>query len=193
MNNKIQQAIQESLEAKKALLNDATLTNSIQQAANMMVDCLRNDGKVHFCGNGGSAADAQHLAAELSGRFYFDRPPLNAEALHCNTSYLTAVGNDYGYDLVFSRLLRGTGHKGDVLVGISTSGNSKNILEAFQTAKEKGIRTIAFTGAKGGAMRDCCDLLINVPSNDTPRIQECHILVGHIICELVESTLFGDK
>ncbi len=128
MNNKIQQAIQESLEAKKALLNDATLTNSIQQAANMMVDCLRNDGKVHFCGNGGSAADAQHLAAELSGRFYFDRPPLNAEALHCNTSYLTAVGNDYGYDLVFSRLLRGTGHKGDVLVGISTSGNSKNIL-----------------------------------------------------------------
>ncbi len=193
MNNRIQQAIQESLEAKSALLHDSALLHSIQQAADMIVECLRHDGKVHFCGNGGSAADAQHLAAELSGRFYFDRPPLNAEALHCNTSYLTAVGNDYGYDLIFSRLLRGTGHSGDVLIGISTSGNSKNILEAFYAAKEKGIRTIAFTGEKGGLMRDCCDLLLNVPSNDTPRIQECHILVGHIICELVENTLFGNQ
>jgi len=157
----------------------------------MIIESLRQGGKIHFCGNGGSAADAQHLAAELSGRFYFDRPPLNAEALHCNTSYLTAVGNDYGYDLIFSRLLRGTAKAGDVIVGISTSGNSKNILNAFEVAKEMDVKIIAMTGESGGKMRDCADILLNVASQDTPRIQESHIMIGHIVCELVETALFG--
>ncbi len=165
----------------------------IEQAAKMITTSLKAGGKIHFCGNGGSAADAQHLAAELSGRFYFDRPPLNAEALHCNTSYLTAVGNDYGYDHIFSRLLRGTGKRGDVLVGISTSGNSKNIVKAYETAKEMGITIISFTGATGGVMKEFSDILLNVPSTDTPRIQESHIMIGHIICELVETDMFGKK
>ena len=139
MNIRIQESIRESIDVKQKILSDEALMSRVQAAADAMVQSLKAGGKVHFCGNGGSAADAQHLAAELSGRFYFDRPPLNAEALHCNTSYLTAVGNDYGYDLVFSRLLRGTAKKGDVIVGISTSGNSKNILEAFKAAKEMGV------------------------------------------------------
>lgn len=190
--NRIQEAIRQSITSKEALLSDKAFIAHIQQAADMIIDSLRNGGKIHFCGNGGSAADAQHLAAELSGRFYFDRPPLNAEALHCNTSYLTAVGNDYGYDQVFARLLRGTGHKGDVLVGISTSGNSKNILQAYEVCREKGIMIISLTGSTGGKMKDMSDLLLNVPSTDTPRIQECHIMIGHIICELVETALFGE-
>lgn len=176
---------------KQKILSDEALMSRVQAAADAMVQSLKAGGKVHFCGNGGSAADAQHLAAELSGRFYFDRSPLNAEALHCNTSYLTAVGNDYGYDLVFSRLLRGTAKKGDVIVGISTSGNSKNILEAFKAAKEMGLHIVAMTGASGGQMKDYADILLNVPSTDTPRIQESHIMLGHIFCELVESTLFS--
>src|SRR5690606_10626809 len=146
--------------------------------------------KVLFCGNGGSAADAQHLAAEFSGRFYTDRNPLPSEALHCNTSYLTAVANDYGYDQVYSRLLKGLGQKGDVLVGLSTSGNSANIVQAFKQAREMGIHTIGFTGADGGLLREQSHYLINIPSEDTPRIQECHIMVGHIICQLVEEQLF---
>lgn len=190
--NRIQEAIRQSITSKEALLSDKAFIAHIQQAADMIIDSLRNGGKIHFCGNGGSAADAQHLAAELSSRFYFDRPPLNAEALHCNTSYLTAVGNDYGYDQVFARLLRGTGHKGDVLVGISTSGNSKNILQAYEVCREKGIMIISLTGSTGGKMKDMSDLLLNVPSTDTPRIQECHIMIGHIICELVETALFGE-
>ncbi len=156
----------------------------------MIVAALRAGGRIHFCGNGGSAADAQHLAAELSGRFYYDRPPLNAEALHCNGSYLTAVANDYSYDEVYARLLRGTARRGDVLVGISTSGNSANILRAFEAARELGVQTIALTGESGGRMQSLADMLLNVPSNDTPRIQECHILIGHIICELVEREMF---
>ena len=191
MNPRISQSIQQSIAVKQAILNDSDFQARIQRAADMMVASLRQGGKIHFCGNGGSAADAQHLAAELSGRFYFDRPPLNAEALHCNTSYLTAVGNDYGYDLVFSRLLRGTAKAGDVIVGISTSGNSKNILKAFEVAKEMGVSIIAMTGETGGAMKGCADILLNVASQDTPRIQESHIMVGHIICELVESEMFG--
>ena len=190
-NPRISQSIEQSIAAKQAILNNPEFLERIQRAADMMVASLRQGGKIHFCGNGGSAADAQHLAAELSGRFYFDRPPLNAEALHCNTSYLTAVGNDYGYDLVFSRLLRGTAKAGDVIVGISTSGNSKNILKAFEVAKEMGVSIIAMTGETGGAMRECADILLNVASQDTPRIQESHIMVGHIICELVESEMFG--
>ena len=190
MNPRISQSIQQSIAAKQAILNDSDFQARIQQAAEMITASLRNGGKIHFCGNGGSAADAQHLAAELSGRFYFDRPPLNAEALHCNTSYLTAVGNDYGYDLIFSRLLRGTANAGDVIVGISTSGNSKNILKAFEVAKEMGVGIIAMTGATGGAMKEWADVLLNVASQDTPRIQESHIMIGHIICELVESAMF---
>lgn len=193
MTERIKEIITHSIAAKQAMLADDSLLLHIQHAAEMITACLHADGKVHFCGNGGSAADAQHLAAELSGRFYFDRPPLNAEALHCNTSYLTAVGNDYGYDKVFSRLLQGTGHAGDILVGLSTSGNSANILEAYKVAKEKGIRIISLTGATGGKMKEMSDLLLNMPSTDTPRIQECHIMTGHIICELVEAALFGSK
>lgn len=174
-------------------MSDSHLMDTIDMAAKTIEKSLRNGGKIHFCGNGGSAADAQHLAAELSGRFYFDRPPLNAEALHCNTSYLTAVGNDYGYEHIFARLLRGTGKKGDVLVGISTSGNSRNILEAYKVCQEMGIEIISMTGSTGGKMKDYGGLLLNVPSNDTPRIQECHIMIGHIICELVEAAMFERK
>ena len=169
------------------------MSAAIEAAACMWIEALRTGGKVMFCGNGGSAADAQHLAAELSGRFYFDRPVLPADALHCNTSYLTAVGNDYGYDRIFARLISGLGQKGDILVGISTSGNSENILQAFEVCREKGVRTIAMTGATGGKMKALADLLINIPSTDTPRIQEAHITVGHIICELVEQVMFVEK
>ena len=191
MNPRISQSIEQSIAAKRAILDNPEFQSRIQQAAEMITESLRQGGKIHFCGNGGSAADAQHLAAELSGRFYFDRPPLNAEALHCNTSYLTAVGNDYGYDLIFSRLLCGTAKAGDVVVGISTSGNSKNILKAFEVAKEMGVKIIAMTGETGGAMKDYADILLNAPSKDTPRIQESHIMLGHIICELVETAMFG--
>ncbi len=189
--NRIQESIEQSIAVKQQILTDAALMQRVAEAASLIEQSLHQGGKIHFCGNGGSAADAQHLAAELSGRFYFDRPPLNAEALHCNTSYLTAVGNDYGYDHVFSRLLRGTGRRGDVLVGISTSGNSRNILEAYRVAQEMGIHIVSLTGQTGGKMRDCGGLLLNVPSTDTPRIQESHIMLGHIICELVETAMFG--
>ena len=192
MNSRISKSIEESVAAKQAILNDQAFLGRIEAAAEIITESLRHGGKIHFCGNGGSAADGQHLAAELSGRFYFDRPPLNAEALHCNTSYLTAVGNDYGYDLIFSRLLRGTAKAGDVIVGISTSGNSKNILKAFEVAKELGVKIVAMTGATGGAMKDFTDILLNVPSTDNPRIQESHIMIGHIVCELVETEMFGE-
>jgi len=151
---------------------------------------LKNGNRIYFCGNGGSAADAQHLAAEFSGRFYTDRDALPAEALHCNTSYLTAVANDYSYDVVYARLIKGIGTKGDFLVGLSTSGNSNNILKAFEVARVKGIHTVGFTGSTGGKMKGFSDYLINVPSSDTPRIQESHILLGHIICQLVEEIYF---
>lgn len=188
---RISQSISDSIAVKQAILDDSDFLSSIQQAAEMIASSLRQGGKIHFCGNGGSAADAQHLAAELSGRFYLDRPPLNAEALHCNASYLTAAANDFGYDLAFARLLRGAAKPGDVVVGISTSGNSRNILNVLETAREMDVRTIAMTGKSGGKMKECADLLLNVPSTDTPRIQESHILIGHILCELVETALFG--
>jgi D-sedoheptulose 7-phosphate isomerase len=156
----------------------------------VIVDSFKNGRRVYFCGNGGSAADAQHLAAEFSGRFYSDRKALPAEALHCNTSYLTAVANDYSYDVVYSRIIDGIGQEGDVLVGLSTSGNSKNIIRAFEKAREKKIITVGFTGESGGGMSSCSDYLINVPSSDTPRIQESHIMAGHIICQLVEEKYF---
>lgn len=186
----IRQRLQESIETKERMLNDGILLQIVKKSASTITDRLKAGNTIYFCGNGGSAADAQHLAAELSGRFYLDRAPLSSEALHCNTSFMTAVANDYSFDIVYARLLNGVGRKGDVLIGLSTSGNSKNIINAFETAKDKGIYTIAFTGKKGGKMKELADLCINVPSDDTPRIQESHITLGHIICEIVEDTLF---
>jgi D-sedoheptulose 7-phosphate isomerase len=186
----IRQSIENSVSVKNKILNDPALIAVIERSADEIISSIKNGGKVLFCGNGGSAADAQHLAAELSGRFYYDRDPLPAEALHVNTSFLTAVANDYSYDEVYARMLKGCGKKGDVLVGLSTSGNSKNIIKAFEIALLKGIITIGITGATGGNMKRLCNYLINVPSEDTPRIQEAHIMIGHIICEIVESKLF---
>lgn len=187
------QAIQASIDVKLRVLNDTTLLQSTQQAIEGITQCYQNQGKVLFCGNGGSAADAQHLAAELSGRFYFDRPPLNAEALHVNTSFVTAVANDYSYEAVFARMVWAAGQKGDVLVAFSTSGNSPNIIAAIEQARKHEMFVIGFTGQNGGKMKDLCDVLLNVPSGDTPRIQEAHILLGHIICEEVEKNLFKPK
>lgn len=185
--------IKESIFVKEKLLQDTTLLKNIEKTVEKCIESLNNGGCIFFCGNGGSASDAQHLSAELSGRFYYDRPPLRSEALHCNTSYVTAVGNDYGYNHIFSRLLEGNGRKGDVLIGLSTSGNSENILNTFVTAKNKGIFTIAMTGESGGKLKNITDILLNVPSMDTPRIQESHILIGHIICEYIEKNIFPKK
>jgi D-sedoheptulose 7-phosphate isomerase len=182
--------IQQSIDTKSAIIANSDLLGKIKTSVEAITTSFKKGGKVLFCGNGGSAADAQHLAAEFSGRFYFDRKALPAEALHCNTSYLTAVGNDYGYEFVYSRIIDGIGQKGDVLVSISTSGNSLNIINAMKIANEKGMTNIAFTGQGGGKMKEYADILINVPSNTTPRIQESHILIGHIICEMVEKSIF---
>ena len=183
-------AIEESINVKQRILSNPELLEVIHNAADSIVECFRNGGKVLFCGNGGSAADAQHIAAELSGRFYYDRDPLDAEALHVNTSYLTAVANDYSYDQIYSRLIKAKGRKGDILVGISTSGNSSNVVNAFIEAKKLEMIVISLTGETGGKMKDYSEYLINIPSSDTPRIQESHILIGHIICQIVEETLF---
>ncbi|MBL7691492.1 MAG: D-sedoheptulose 7-phosphate isomerase [Flavipsychrobacter sp.] len=191
MQQKIKDIIQASISTKQRILQDETLMNTIQQVTEVMIKAFANGNKVLFCGNGGSAADAQHLAAEFSGRFYSDRDPLPSEALHCNSSYMTAVANDYGYEVVYSRIVKGTGRPGDVLVGLSTSGNSVNIIKAMEVAKEIGMINVVFSGETGGKLRSMCDYLINVPSADTPRIQESHITIGHIICELVESGLFN--
>jgi len=190
--NKIKNIIQASIDVKQQVLKNEDLVKTIEEVVTVIVTAFKNGKRVYFCGNGGSAADAQHLAAEFSGRFYTDRKALPAEALHCNTSYLTAVANDYGYDLVYSRMIDGIGEAGDVLAGLSTSGNSVNIIKAFEIAKQKGIITIAFTGSSGGQIKSLSDYLINIPSTDTPRIQESHIMVGHIICELVEERLFNE-
>lgn len=190
MTDQIKNIIQNSISVKQQLLTDQTLLDSIQKAVDHCIQAFKTDKKVLFCGNGGSAADAQHLAAEFSGRFYKDREPLFSEALHVNTSYLTAVANDYSYDDIYARAIKAKGRQGDVLFGISTSGNSGNIIKAIQGAQKQGMITIGFTGQSGGKMKDLCDVLINVPSSDTPRIQETHIMVGHIICELVEEALF---
>jgi len=190
MKNKIKDIIGASIDTKQKLMNDAVLVETIEKVTDAMVKAFSGGNKVLFCGNGGSAADAQHLAAEFSGRFYTDRDPLPSEALHCNSSYMTAVANDYGYDVVYSRIIRGTGRAGDVLVALSTSGNSVNIIKAVEEARKIGMIIVVLSGEGGGKLRTMCDHLINVPSNDTPRIQESHIMVGHIICELVESELF---
>ncbi len=188
---KIKEIIQASIQVKEQLLANETVLESIAAVTDIITEAFKRGHRVYFCGNGGSAADAQHLAAEFSGRFYIDRKALPAEALHCNTSYLTAVGNDYSFDVIYARLLEGIGQEGDVLIGLSTSGNSKNIIKAFEVAKEKGITTVGFTGTTGGLLKSVSDYLLNVPSTDTPRIQESHILIGHIICQLVEEKYFG--
>lgn len=192
MNKTISEIILESSALKQKLAEDDGMIRLIDTIVQLLTHAYRNDKKVLFCGNGGSAADAQHLAAELSGRFYTDRDPLYAEALHVNTSYLTAVANDYSYDEVYARLVKAKGRSGDILIGISTSGNSGNIIRAIDTAKNQGMITIGMTGESGGRMNENCDYIIRIPSKDTPRIQECHILIGHIICELVERNLFSE-
>ncbi|MEI6522659.1 MAG: D-sedoheptulose 7-phosphate isomerase [Bacteroidota bacterium] len=188
--NFIQQKLQSSIDLKTQLMNDKLLLEKVSTVANKIIECYKNKGKVLFCGNGGSAADSQHLAAELSGRFYYDRPPLFSEALHVNTSYLTAVANDYSYNEVYSRLLQAMGNKGDVLIGLSTSGNSGNVVKAFEKANELGMITVGFTGNTGGKMEELSQILVNIPSIDTPRIQECHMILGHTLCEIVEMQLF---
>ena len=187
----IREFIRASIEVKKMVLEDDLLLATVGNVVDVITASLKREGRIYFCGNGGSAADAQHLAAEFSGRFYKDRLALPAEALHCNTSYLTAVANDYSFDVVYSRLIDGIGRKGDVLVGLSTSGNSANIVRAFESAKTIGMTTVGFTGITGGALKAVSDYLLNIPSADTPRIQESHILVGHIICQLVEEKYFA--
>lgn len=183
--------LEQSIATKQAVLKNEVLLAAVNEAINRITDCFKAGGKVLFCGNGGSAADAQHLSAEFSGRFYKDRDPLPSEALHCNTSYMTAVANDYGYDLVYSRIVKGMGRKGDILVSLSTSGNSVNIINAMKQAKELDMINIALTGETGGSMKEYADILLNVPSRDTPRIQESHITIGHTICQLVEEGLFN--
>lgn len=186
----IKNIIQESISVKEAILADSDFLDKIEIAAQLCIKSLQNGGKIHLCGNGGSAADAQHLAAELSGRFYYDRKPLNAEALHVNTSYLTATANDYSFDMIYSRMIEGSAKQGDVLIAISTSGNSNNIVRAIETAREKQMIIVGMTGKTGGKMSTMCDVLLNIPSTCTPRIQESHIMIGHIICEIIESTIF---
>ena len=190
MKNKIKEIIAASIDTKQALLEDDEMITKISTTVDLIVDAFKKGNHVYFCGNGGSASDAQHLAAELSGRFYLDRDALPSEALHVNTSYLTAVANDYSFDVIYARLVKGITYEGDVLVGLSTSGNSNNIIKAFETAREKKVITIGFTGKTGGKLAALSDVLFNVPSTDTPRIQESHIMIGHIICQLVEEKYF---
>lgn len=190
MINEIKESIENSIKVKNDILKNEEILLKIEESYKTICKCFRNGNKILFCGNGGSAADAQHLSAELSGRFKIDREPLDAEALHVNTSYITAVANDYSYDEVFSRLVKAKGKRGDVLIGLSTSGNSRNVVKAFEAAKEKGMITIAFTGSKQNILEVISDIIIKVPSDDTANIQESHIMVGHIICGLVEKELF---
>lgn len=186
----IKKRIISSIGVKQDIVENAELIAKIETAADKLIQSFKKDAKVFFCGNGGSAADAQHISAELSGRFYADREPLYAEAFNVNTSFITAVANDYGYDQVYSRMAKACCREGDVLVGLSTSGNSLNIVNAIETAKAMGTYTIAMTGETGGALTHMADLVLNVPSTDTPRIQESHILIGHILCEMVEKIMF---
>jgi D-sedoheptulose 7-phosphate isomerase len=186
----IRTRVQASADLKQSLVSNTLLLKELEKVVERIIECYKSGGKVLWCGNGGSAADAQHLSAELSGRFYYDRPPLFSEALHVNTSYTTAVANDYSYDVIYSRLVQAMGRKGDVLIGLSTSGNSGNVVAAIEKANEIGMVTVAFTGETGGKMKPIAQHLINIPSADTPRIQECHMLLGHTLCELVEMNIF---
>jgi D-sedoheptulose 7-phosphate isomerase len=187
---RVSELIQASMAVKQKLLQDAALISTLAEVSRVIVDAFLQGSKILLCGNGGSAADAQHIAAEFVGRFAFDRPALPALALSVNTSCVTAIGNDYGFDLVFSRQIEALGQKGDVAIGISTSGNSANVLNALSTSRRLGLRTIALTGCTGGSLKNEVDFCLCAPTNETPRIQECHILIGHIISELVEHTIF---
>ena len=186
----IKRNIEDSIQLKNLVFHDEDIIDATEETAFAIIDCLSNGGKVLFCGNGGSAADAQHLAAELSGRYYYDRPALFAEALHVNTSYLTAVANDISFDEIYSRLINAMGTMDDVLIGLSTSGNSKNVINAIKAANKKGMKTISMTGQTGGKLKKISTFSIQIPSTDTPRIQECHMLLGHAICEIVEREIF---
>jgi D-sedoheptulose 7-phosphate isomerase len=192
MKNYIKDQVKQSYETKIAIYNNDALLDKIEEVARKCVELYRGSNKTILAGNGGSAADAQHIAAELVGRYGFDRPSIPSLALTTDTSNLTAIGNDYGYDKVFSRQLEGMGQKGDIFIGISTSGNSLNIINAFLSAKDKGITTVALTGRDGGEMAKLADYAIVVPSNATPRIQEAHILIGHILCDIIEKEIFAD-
>lgn len=187
----IKKQIQRSIAVKQTLLDNEEVLNMIESAVQLVIAAYQNNNKTMVAGNGGSAADAQHIAGELVARFYFDRPGLSSMALSTDTSVITAIGNDYGFERLFSRQIEAHGNNGDVFIGLSTSGNSPNILKALEMCKEKGVKTIGLTGESGGKMADLCDICIKVPSSETPRIQESHILIGHIICYLVEEMLFG--
>jgi D-sedoheptulose 7-phosphate isomerase len=191
MQEQFKEIIRSSINVKEDIFSNTAMLSDLEKAVNLIVNAFKSGNRIWFCGNGGSAADAQHLAAEFSGRFYTDRKALPAEALHCNTSYLTAVANDYSYEVVYARLVQGICQEGDVLIGLSTSGNSGNIVKAFEAAREKGVFTVGFTGSSGGKMKSLSDILFNVPSSDTPRIQESHIMLGHIICQFVEEVYFS--
>tara|TARA_B100001778_G_scaffold299730_1_gene274715 strand:+ start:780 stop:1355 length:576 start_codon:yes stop_codon:yes gene_type:complete len=191
MNDIIKNSLKNSLETHRKLLQDDQIHDNIIFITRLCLDAFESDNKLLLCGNGGSASDAQHIASELSGRFYKDRSPLNAQALHVNTSYMTAVANDYGFSKTYERSVQAFGKKGDILIGISTSGNSSNVINAIKIAKEKKLVTVGFTGIDGGKLNDICDHIIKIPSNDTARIQEGHILIGHIMCELIEKSLFS--
>ena len=188
MNTK--QTIQESINVKQLILENEELILAIEEVAQVCINAFKNGGKVLFCGNGGSAADAQHIAAELSGRFNYDRPPLFAEALHVNSSFMTAVANDYSFDEVYARMVKAMGKKNDVLIAISTSGNSPNIVKAVLQANELEMTTIGLSGESGGKLSDICSSMIKVPSGNTARIQESHIMIGHIICDIIEKSIF---
>ncbi len=183
--------IKQASRIKQNILKDNELIKNIDEIAKAIINAYKNNKKVILFGNGGSAADAQHIAAELMNRFYFDRKSLPAEALTVNTSILTAIGNDYTFDQIFSKQVEGIGEEGDIAIGISTSGNSKNVTEAINVAKKKKLFTIAFTGRSGGKIKEIADICLQVPHDDTPRIQEIHIMIGHIICEIIEKELFG--
>jgi D-sedoheptulose 7-phosphate isomerase len=191
MISEYQKIIAESVQVKQHIITDAALMQNIHNCITTITQAFKNGNRLYLCGNGGSAADAQHLAAEFSGRFYINRAPLPAEALHVNTSYLTAVANDYSYNDIYSRMVQGFCKAGDILIGLSTSGNSQNIIAAFEQAKKQNVICIAFTGATGGKLTTLSNIVINVPSTITPRIQESHITIGHIICEFVEKNMFA--
>ena len=189
MSNTLQQ-IKELSAICNQVEQNAQLIQVIDNIANTIIKAYINGNKTIFCGNGGSSAEAQHLAAELSGRFKFERKAIPAEACHVNSSFVTAVSNDYDFTKVYSRYIEGFGQQGDILIGLSTSGTSKNIVNAFHAARRKGLTTVALTGENGGDLNDLSDLIFKVPSENVPRIQEMHLLIGHIICEKVEQSLF---
>lgn len=191
MDKYIQNQIEKSLKVKEGILQSEEIKSQIEKVSKIVIEAYNNGNKTLIAGNGGSAADAQHIAGEFVSKFYFDRPGLASIALTTDTSILTAIGNDYGYEKLFARQLQANSVKGDIFIAISTSGNSKNLIEALKYAKENGITTVGFTGEKGGEMKDMCDYCICMPSNETPRVQEGHILIGHIICAVVEEEIFG--